>query len=189
MYVFPQQPPLLHFRTHIPPHKGEVKGHRALLTMSRPRLTRPSPPRPSELLPRVTFLRAPLRPTAIMGWLFPTCVKLLKKRTIEEDIVANTIIIIFLGMWSIQSRGIIAKLVQLRRGIDSQPSGALECVFLNTEQFTQVGNSQPIIAVGLRGARRKVPRGRSSEGLGGGGLVSRGRDIVSGALCPLTSPL
>ena len=85
--------------------------------------------------------------------------------------------------------GIIAKLVQLRRGIDSQPSGALECVFLNTEQFTQVGNSQPIIAVGLRGARRKVPRGRSSEGLGGGGLVSRGRDIVSGALCPLTSPL
>ena len=87
------------------------------------------------------------------------------------------------------SRGIIAKLVQLRRGIDSQPSGALECVFLNTEQFTQVGNSQPIIAVGLRGARRKVPRGRSSEGLGGGGLVSRGRDIVSGALCPLTSPL
>ena len=92
-------------------------------------------------------------------------------------------------MWSIQSRGIIAKLVQLRRGIDSQPSGALECVFLNTEQFTQVGNSQPIIAVGLRGARRKVPRGRSSEGLGGGGLVSRGRDIVSGALCPLTSPL
>ena len=72
--LLPQQPPLLHFRTHIPPHKGEVKGHRAPLTMSRPRLTRPPPPRPSELLPRGTFLRAPLRPTAIMGWLFPTCV-------------------------------------------------------------------------------------------------------------------
>ena len=36
--LLPQQPPLLHFRTHIPPHKGEVIGHRAPLAMSRPRL-------------------------------------------------------------------------------------------------------------------------------------------------------
>ena len=42
----------------------------------------------------------------------------------------------------IQSRGIIAKLVRQRRGIDSQPSGALKCVFLNTEQF-HAGGEQP----------------------------------------------
>ena len=50
--------------------------------------------------------------------------------------------------------------------------------FSTLSSCTQVGNSQPIIAVGLWGARRKVPRdGRS-----------RGRDIASSALCPLTSP-
>ena len=41
-----------------------------------------------------------------------------------------------------------------------------------------MGNSQLIIAVGLRGARRKVPwDGRS-----------RGRDIASSALCPCVCP-
>ena len=51
--------------------------------------------------------------------------------------------------------------------------------FSTLSSCTQVGNSQPIIAVGLWGARRKVPRDRRS----------RGRDIASSALCPLTSPL
>ena len=50
--------------------------------------------------------------------------------------------------------------------------------FSTLSSCTQVGNSQPIIAVGLWGARRKVPRDRRS----------RGRDIASSALCPLTSP-
>ena len=44
---------------------------------------------------------------------------------------------------TIQSRGIIAKLLQLRHGIDSQPSGALECVFLNTEQCRRWGTASP----------------------------------------------
>ena len=49
--------------------------------------------------------------------------------------------------------------------------------FSTLSSCTQVENSQLIIAVGLWGARRKVPRdGRS-----------RGRDIASSALCPLTS--
>ena len=50
----------------------------------------------------------------------------------------------------------------------------LNVYFSTLSSFTQVGNTQPIIAVGLGGARRKIAWDDRS----------RGWDTASGALCP-----
>jgi hypothetical protein len=56
-----------------------------------------------------------------------------------------------------------------------KPSGAFECV-IHTEQF-HVGGEQPAHYRGRpKGCSEEVPRDRSS----------RGRDIASSALCPVT---
>ena len=64
--------------------------------------------------------------------------------------------------------------MQLRRGLNSQPSGVPECVLLNSEQF-HAGGEQPAHYRGRpKGCSEEVPQdGRS-----------RGRDIASSALCP-----